>query len=276
MAKIAQNLVILMDPTKGVHDVSFKAGNMCFNRFTIDENAAFEFSGVYYLKSAFIRNDFMGFKEYIAEHKAERGMGYFSLQSTFSDHKLTFELKVDIISIVGYSHKEKCDGRVIDSAFAKIVESDTKNMEIHFVAAVYSFDRMKSAILKGMKKYKIKKVMLTTIRIERRYLITKEKMEDYSDGKLYPKDSVNDDLESIFEDVQNGKEPAYDVRTYFLPKLTKEELEMVEKKDENFMETFFGLPEIVDVDEEEMKASESDSKYVYGQGRRTTITIENS
>ena len=172
--------------------------------------------------------------------------------------------------------KVKCAERVIDSAFAKIVESDTKNMEIHFVAAVYSFDRMKSAILKGMKKYKIKKVMLTTIRIERRYLITKEKMEDYSDGKLYPKDSVNDDLESIFEDVQNGKEPAYDVRTYFLPKLTKEELEMVEKKDENFMETFFGLPEIVDVDEEEMKASESDSKYVYGQGRRTTITIENS
>lgn len=46
-----QNLVILIDPRPkiGFHfEFSFKAANMCFNRFTIDENAAFELSGVYY------------------------------------------------------------------------------------------------------------------------------------------------------------------------------------------------------------------------------------
>ena len=31
-------------------DNSFKAGNMCMNRFTIDEDAAFELSYIYYGK----------------------------------------------------------------------------------------------------------------------------------------------------------------------------------------------------------------------------------
>ena len=84
---------------------------------------------------------------------------------------------------------------MIDSAFAKIVESESKNMEIHFVYTGYLFDsRLNSLITKGMKKYHIKKVMLTTTAIMRSYFITKETMEDYSDGKKYLKDSVNDDI----------------------------------------------------------------------------------
>ena len=117
--------------------------------------------------------------------------------------------------------------------------------------------------------------MLTTSIMIRWNLITKEKMEDYCNGKLYPKDSVNNDLESLFEDIQNGKKPAHLVNTYFLPQLTQEELKMAERKDENFMETFLEDAEDFDVPEEEMKASESDSKYVHAWGYRTTITIEN-
>ena len=47
-----QNLVLLMDPTKEADEIHSKSGNMCLNRFSIDEEAAFEISGVHYLKEA--------------------------------------------------------------------------------------------------------------------------------------------------------------------------------------------------------------------------------
>ena len=45
-----QSLVILMELSENAHEISFKAGNMCLNRFCIDEDAAFEISGLHYLK----------------------------------------------------------------------------------------------------------------------------------------------------------------------------------------------------------------------------------
>ena len=54
-----QNLVILME----THDeakkdrlfgrIDTKAGNMCLNRFSIEEDVAFDISGVYYLKNSY-------------------------------------------------------------------------------------------------------------------------------------------------------------------------------------------------------------------------------
>ena len=39
-----------MDPPKKTFISSLKGANMCLNRFCIDEDAAFELSGVHYLK----------------------------------------------------------------------------------------------------------------------------------------------------------------------------------------------------------------------------------
>ena len=50
MSKNIQNLVLLMEPSENGHQISFKGGKMCFNRFSIDEDAAFELSGVHYLE----------------------------------------------------------------------------------------------------------------------------------------------------------------------------------------------------------------------------------
>ena len=50
LPKIMQNLVVLMESTEDTYDVSSRAGNMCLNRFCIDEEAAFELSGVVYWK----------------------------------------------------------------------------------------------------------------------------------------------------------------------------------------------------------------------------------
>ena len=60
-----QNLVVFMEPSENAYDnvislnkgfkcydISFKDGNKCFNRFCIDEDAAFELSVVHYLKES--------------------------------------------------------------------------------------------------------------------------------------------------------------------------------------------------------------------------------
>ena len=96
-------------------------------------------------------------------------------------------------------------------------------------------------------------------------------MESYRKGEDFRKDSVNDDLESLF---RLGKEPDEEVFTYFLPKLTEEELELVERKDTSYLQSFW--PDDPDVDETEMMLSESDSKYVEGYSYRKTFVIENS
>ena len=155
-------------------------------------------------------------------------------------------------------------------------------MVIHFVLTLsgyyifnYTEERLKSYILRKMEKYKIKKIMVTVIWLRRSHLITKEKMENYCKGNENRKKSANDDLESLFDDIRIGKKPDERVETYFLPKLTNQQLELVESKDQNFMNTFSsGLG--ADVSEVEMKASESDSKFVDAYGYRRTFIIENS
>ena len=75
--------------------------------------------------------------------------------------------------------------------------------------------------------------------------------------------------------------------TYFLPKLTDEELEKVEINDESISQTFAARrlvwPSIYetynhenpDVEIAEMQLSDSDSKFVQGLGWRRTMTIQN-
>ena len=116
--------------------------------------------------------------------------------------------------------------------------------------------------------------MISSLYMERLNLITNEKMMDYCMGKKNEKESVTDDLESFLEDIRLSKEPNDRVYTYFLPKLTKEELDLIEREDEDFMRSFrytIGA----DVDKADMKASESDSKFVRGWGWRKTFIIEN-
>ena len=52
-SKTMQNLVVLMEPSKNADDISINGGNMVLNRFCIDEDAAFELSGVNNMKKDF-------------------------------------------------------------------------------------------------------------------------------------------------------------------------------------------------------------------------------
>ena len=62
MSKVKQNLVVFMDPSEYDYNDSFKGGNMILNRFSIDEDAAFELSGVHYFQGmeySFLRSNFI-------------------------------------------------------------------------------------------------------------------------------------------------------------------------------------------------------------------------
>ena len=79
MPKIMQNLVILMEPSEKAYEVSLKGGSMCLNRFSIDEDAAFELSGVHYLQKSSDTIKYSQASEMISERKS-KGKGY-SLRS---------------------------------------------------------------------------------------------------------------------------------------------------------------------------------------------------
>ena len=117
-------------------------------------------------------------------------------------------------------------------------------------------------------------------------LITNEKMTRMVNGKGYRQkdhetrtggdtytDSVADDLESFFEEIQLGRISSSIAWTYFLPELSLKEMELIEKKDEDYIRSFKLLND-ADVNETEMKLSSSSSKYVSAFCRRKTIVID--
>ena len=129
--------------------------------------------------------------------------------------------------------------------------------------------------------------MVTNIDMWRTKLITKEEWQEKYYGRNIKGDtarvsikgdtnrnySVNDDLESFFEDLRLRIEPNETVGFNFLPRLTEEEMELVERKDTSYLASFiFNNPDVIEAD---MKLSESDSKFVEGRGWRKTFTIEN-
>ena len=180
--------------------------------------------------------------------------------------------------------KEQFDKQVIDSAFKGII---AENMMTHLVfAGNYYSDsyRLESLIFEIMKKNEMNRLMVTTINMYRKDLISKEAMDillskkkkvlGYSSLlKEAAKESVTDDFDSFFEDLRLGKTPKRSVNTYFLPKLTKKELKLVETKDKDFMATFFSQMD-PGIERTEMQSPESESKFVHGLGQRQTYMID--
>ena len=48
-----QNVIVIMGCSNDACDISSKAGRMCLNQFCIEEDAAFEISGVLYLNKPY-------------------------------------------------------------------------------------------------------------------------------------------------------------------------------------------------------------------------------
>ena len=90
-------------------------------------------------------------------------------------------------------------------------------MDTHIIIAGYHYTWqqgiLESFVTKALEKLYIKSAMVTQIYMLRNFLITKETMEEICLGKsdwngIPLKESVNDDLETVFENLQLGIEPA--------------------------------------------------------------------
>ena len=123
--------------------------------------------------------------------------------------------------------------------------------------------------------------MVTMINMSRYHLITKEKMVDGSKGKFqnekgWWKESVHDDLDSFFQKLQNGQLEHERVVTNYFPMLTAEELKLVEQRNQDHLESYiwYFTGDNPDIEKEEMKKSESKSKFVRGACGRYTFMLK--
>ena len=146
----------------------------------------------------------------------------------------------------------------------------------HFIYCGYYYywnkEKLQEMSLAKMREYGLQSAVLTIFGVFRRNLITKEKTKMAYEKKLKNVEdwdefdgSMNDDLELYFENLQLKKEvEEEEVNSFFLPKLTNDELKLVEEKNFEFFSSYgdFGVmgwnP---DVDIGEMKKSNSKSKY---------------
>ena len=150
-------------------------------------------------------------------------------------------------------------------------------------------ERIKEIFLEKMREYKIRSSVLTMLFMERSHLITKEKVKRAYKGELKNDDdwnitrqisvegSIHDDLEGFLINLQDSKEVEDEsVGSFFTPKLTDEEMELVQHGNKEYLKTYrLRNP---DVDDLEMQKSDSKSKYVHVRCWRGThhLNIETS
>ena len=166
---------------------------------------------------------------------------------------------------------------------------DNDDMVPHFIYCWNNFktiyDRtMEVIILSRIKLYGIQTSIFTGLRMKREFLITQEKSTEAYEGKLTReyhwrayKASINEDLESYINHLQEisslEEVKQHDVWSFFLPKLTEEELKLVEEKDRKQMMTY-SWELNADVDKVEMKESDSNDKYLHGRCLRQTSILK--
>ena len=255
--KNRQNIFLLIEPPIDPWSFPSKIGYAYMNRFTIDEDAAIELIGVGHLSKASV-------------HKHDFGTNGTSRVEDFD-----------------------YDYRIIDDAIEK-ASTDEENTHL-IIAGDFSFypNSLQVAIHRSMKKNNMKKILFTMLKLYRKNLITKEKVERYcteyffshtpfgfihnerelKEAEQHLNESVFDDLESTFQHLKSGNENEacsknlLPVMSYYIPKLTQKELNLVDVKDELYLKTFWNVRRpflSVDVNPAEMKRSESNSKFVNG------------
>ena len=138
-----------------------------------------------------------------------------------------------------------------------------------------------------MRKYGIQFSILTMLLMQRQNLITKEKAKSYyqektskrfpilkkgyiENFKLY-EGSINDDLDTFVTNLENAQVEEESIWSFFTPKLSKEELELVKVGDKKHLKTYWKKKP--DVDSKEMKKSDSKDKYVKVECRRATMLL---
>ena len=150
----------------------------------------------------------------------------------------------------------------------------TNGLKIHFVFAVGCYTtiyrdamRLSSFIHDGMKQMRnLEEVMVTVLNMKRVRLITNEAMK----MKALKEVSITDDLKSLFDDLRLGIRPNEEANSYFFPKLTEEEIELVENYDSFHSECFSSF----DPFNEQIAGMKNE--FVQGECVRVTFMVNNS
>ena len=185
------------------------------------------------------------------------------------------------------TNKEKQFLDTIDDGIKTLMNFEKDDMVAHFIYCYsdgfYYTEDLEKVILSKMQKYGLTSLIFTGLKMLRRNLITKEKSKAAYQGRLknendwYKQEtSINDDLESFFnhlQEISSLKEiKKEDVLSFFLPKLTDEELDLIEEKNPEHMMTYFWQFD-ADVNEVEMIKSNSNDKYLHGSCFRWTRVL---
>ena len=284
------NFILLWEPSDDAYSKQLEIANLFMNSLAVDENIAHEISNI----------------------------NYVSKDSSKS------------MTDVEKSLKEQTDSEIIYSALQMIKETDGIP-HIIYAGDYYhrAFDNvLRSIIVDNIQKCLIKKVWLTKLRMQRLFVITKEKMIKISkpneDSKIeldkspkiltesdyrkivqvqidnrhltsnlilnfdetkedeyrkiifskpdYFQGSILDDLE-IFVEKLGGE--SMSGTTYHIKKMDPYEVMLLEKKNQEFLQSFyinsFGHnPDVIKI---EMDSSESESKYVLSRCSRQTFIL---
>ena len=182
------------------------------------------------------------------------------------------------------------DGEIVDIGVKSILDFGNDDLVPHFICygIHYSLSperehRLREIFLTKMKSNGIQFAIFTQLYMYRRKLVTKEIVKKAYQGKLKKDEdwkrfegSIHDDLETFFTNLQDHQKiKNEEILSFFTPKLTEEELKLVEKRNEQHLMTYLYhlLGQNPDVDAEEMEKSESKSKFVQGACWRWTIPL---
>ena len=148
--------------------------------------------------------------------------------------------------------------------------------------------KLASAFLEVLKNQKIKRASLNILRLFRYYFITKETMEGICKGEVTKdkhgndigKESINDDADRFIESIQQQDLKSETKLLYFLPKIFDDEKKYFPNDVPKYVplnrsKEWIEFSKAPDVPPEEMKRSESRSKYCYSFGRRKTTIYKN-
>ena len=267
-----KNVIVFIEPPTTTGDISKNAGNLYMNRLCIDEDAGFELSGVHYIEISDLRSSAKKFKK------------------IFKGRQRNFRTKRE---------------SKIDSALRKAAECNSNGLDLHVISVgdykTYRSTTLEDLLRKEIQKYKFESVLVSSVYMYRDKVISKENMERICTGKVSRKDehilsitehrhqnwnedgsgesryeeSVGDDLELYFNDLKLGNKPTSLNWTYFLPELNQNELNNVEEKDTDYWHYFWWMAIRGQPDRDELKSSESNSKYISGYCRRKTFRIKN-
>ena len=187
------------------------------------------------------------------------------------------------------SKKETNDLDIFDAGVKSISDFGKDDLMPHLIYCGRHYlreeriEKLKEIFLTKMRKYGIQSSILTMLHMKRRKLVTKEKVKKAAEGKLKNdidwyryKGSINDDLQRFFINLQNQKEMKYErVFSFFTPKLTNEDLKFVQEGNQEHLQTYWRhyYGKTPDVDVEEMKKSDSKSKYLHGTCARLTMPL---